>query len=124
MSSDTELLPIGELAERTGTAVSALRYYDEIGLVVPRARVSGQRRFDPDAVGRVSFIRRAQAVGFSLEEIGSILDEDRAQSNKLVEAKLDELSKRRERLDTMIALLGEIRNCDCVVVESCAAESL
>ena len=55
-----DLLPIGEVARSTGLAVSAVRYYDEIGVITASARVGGKRRFDPDTVGRVSFIRRAQ----------------------------------------------------------------
>ncbi len=72
--SSTRLLPIGEVAETTGIAVSALRYYEEIGVISSTARVGGKRRFDPATIGRVSFIQRAKEAGFSLEEIGTILD--------------------------------------------------
>jgi len=113
------LLPIGEVADATGVAVSAVRYYDEIGVITATARVGGKRRFDPDTVGRVSFIRRAQEAGFSLEEIRTILDDAQGGWHDLVEEKLAELSERRDRLDTMIAMLGEIRDCGCEVVASC-----
>jgi MerR family redox-sensitive transcriptional activator SoxR len=114
-----DLLPIGEVATRTGVTVSAVRYYDEIGVIISSARVGGKRRFDPDTVGRVNFIRRAQESGFSLEEIQRILDDERGGWHKLVEAKLEELSQRRDHLDTMISLLAEIRDCGCEVVASC-----
>ena len=48
----TELLTIGEVAEQAGVATSALRYYDELGLLPPATRVSGQRRYRPEAVAR------------------------------------------------------------------------
>ncbi len=117
--SAVALLPIGEVAEATGVAVSAVRYYDEIGVITAATRIGGKRRFDPDTVGRVSFIRRAQEAGFSLEEIRTILDEAQGGWHDLVEAKLTELSERRDRLDTIIAMLAEIRDCGCTAVASC-----
>ena len=100
------LLSIGAVATATGTTVSALRHYDEVGLVEVATRVGGKRRFDSDTVGRVNFIRRAQAVGFSLDEIGQILDDRSGQWHSLVESKLDELTDRRSRLDEMIGRVG------------------
>jgi len=117
--SAAALLPIGEVAESTGVPVSAVRYYDEIGVITATARVGGKRRFDPDTVGRVSFIRRAQEAGFSLDEIRTILDETQGGWHGLVEEKLAELSERRDRLDTMISMLAEIRDCGCDAVASC-----
>ncbi len=117
--SAVALLPIGEVADSAGVAVSAVRYYDEIGVITATARVGGKRRFDPDTVGRVSFIRRAQEAGFSLEEIRTILDETQGGWHDLVENKLVELSERRDRLDTMINMLAEIRDCGCDAVASC-----
>jgi DNA-binding transcriptional MerR regulator len=65
--SDT-LLTIGELACRTGVATSALRYYEELGLLPPSARISGQRRYPESAVGLVGIILLLRDVGFSLAE--------------------------------------------------------
>ena len=119
MSSAAGLLSIGEVAKSTGVTVSAVRYYDEIGVIAASARVGGKRRFSPDTVGRVAFIRRAQEAGFSLEEIGRILDDERGGRRDLIEAKVAELADRRDRLDTMIALLAEISDCGCQAVASC-----
>lgn len=117
--SDLALLPIGEVARNTGVAVSALRYYDQIGVITASTRVGGKRRFDPDTVGRVSFIRRAQEAGFTLDEIRMVLNDEQGGWRGLVEDKMAELSERRDRLDVMIAMLGEIRDCGCEVVASC-----
>ncbi len=117
--SSTRLLPIGEVAETTGIAVSALRYYEEIGVISSAARVGGKRRFDPATIGRVTFIQRAQEVGFSLEEIGTILDDEKDSWRVLVDDKLIELTERKHRLETMISMLAELRECGCGAVSTC-----
>jgi DNA-binding transcriptional MerR regulator len=63
-----EFLTIGELARRTGATTSALRYYDELGLVPPTRRVSGHRRYTVDAVAAVGVVKFLQEVGFTLAE--------------------------------------------------------
>lgn len=117
--SSTDLLAIGEVAKTTGISVSAVRYYEEIGVISSAARVGGKRRFDQATIGRVSFIRRAQEAGFSLEGIGTILDDETGIWRVLVDDKLIELIERRDRLDTMISMLAEIRECGCGAVAAC-----
>ncbi|HKH51642.1 MAG TPA: MerR family transcriptional regulator [Mycobacterium sp.] len=62
------LLAIGELARRAGVSTSALRYYEEFGLLPPPARISGQRSYPESAVGLVGVILLLRDVGFSLAE--------------------------------------------------------
>ncbi len=71
MADDT--LTIGEVAHRTGAAPSALRYYEERGLLTPAARVSGRRRYGPEAVGVVGAILFLADVGFTLSEIEQLM---------------------------------------------------
>jgi DNA-binding transcriptional MerR regulator len=66
-------LTIGELAKRTGVATSALRYYEELGLIPAPVRVSGQRRYPESAVGLVGLILLLRDVGFSLRESKAFL---------------------------------------------------
>ncbi len=115
----TRLLSVGEVARETGMSVSALRYYDDLGLISNTARVGGKRRFEPNIIGRVSFIRRAKEAGFTLEEIGAILDDRAGSWPALVDKKLIELSARRDRLNLMIEMIREIRECGCEAVASC-----
>jgi DNA-binding transcriptional MerR regulator len=82
-------LSIGELAERTGVPASALRYYDDLGLVRPAGRESGRRRYDEDAVSRVGVILVLRDVGFTLAEIAELGDGDRW--HDLAARKLEEL---------------------------------
>ena len=71
----SEPLPIGEFARRAGVAASALRFYEQQGLIAAASRGPGGRRHYPrDALRRVAFVRAAQTVGLSLTEIRSALD--------------------------------------------------
>jgi MerR family transcriptional regulator, redox-sensitive transcriptional activator SoxR len=116
-------LPIGAVAERTGLAISAVRYYDEIGVISAAERVGGKRRFSESTVGRVNFIRRSQDAGFSLDEIRTILDDTRGDWRTVVSEKIDELTARRRELDETLELLTEMRECGCDVVATCTARA-
>ena len=92
-----ETLTIGELARRTGAAPSALRYYEEIGLLAPPVRVSGQRRYGPDAVGVVGAVLFLADVGFTLAEIEQLMAAratDPSSWRELARRKLAELDER------------------------------
>jgi DNA-binding transcriptional MerR regulator len=67
------MLAIGDLSERTGVAITALRYYDELGLVRPTTRVGGQRRYDDEAVKQVGVVLFLRDVGFTLTEISRLV---------------------------------------------------
>lgn len=68
-----DLLTIGEVAERTGVAPSALRFYESKGLIASERSDGNQRRFHRDMLRRISFIKVAQNVGLSLEDIADAL---------------------------------------------------
>ena len=100
---------IGEVSERAGIATSALRYYEDNGLIHSERNSSGHRRYHTDVLRRVSFIRTAQHVGLSLGEIaealGSLPDE------RTPTAKDWDLLARswRPRLDEQITILASAR---------------
>ncbi|TDD26379.1 MerR family transcriptional regulator [Actinomadura sp. KC06] len=68
-----DLLTIGELAKRTGVATSALRYWEDLGLLTPPVRVSGQRRYPPSAVGQIGAILLMRDAGFTLRDLKALL---------------------------------------------------
>jgi len=68
-----QLLTIGELAQRTGVATSALRYYEQLGLMPPTSRISGQRRYGASAVELVGMILFLRDIGFSLGEVSALM---------------------------------------------------
>ena len=69
----TDLLTIGELAARSGFAQSALRYYENLGLITSTRTSGNQRRYERATLRRLAFIRSAQRVGLSLEEITGVV---------------------------------------------------
>lgn len=121
-----EHLTIGETAQRLGISTSALRFYEDRGLIVSSRTSGDQRRYARDVLRRVSFIRAAQQVGLSLREISEGLETlppDRAPSKEDWEAFAE---KWRPRLDEQIATLEGIRDrlascigCGCQTLDSC-----
>jgi MerR family redox-sensitive transcriptional activator SoxR len=120
-------LTIGEVAQRTGVATSALRFYEREGLVAAERSGGGQRRFHRDALRRIAFIRVAQRVGLTLDEIRDALSSlplDHAPTK----ADWARLSRSwRSRLDDQIAVLERLRDeltscigCGCLSLKACA----
>jgi DNA-binding transcriptional MerR regulator len=72
VSTENAAFTIGRLAERTGVPATALRYYDELGLVRPLTREGGRRRYDEAAVAKVGVILVLREVGFTLTEIAEL----------------------------------------------------
>ena len=106
------LLSIGELAERTGVAATALRYYDELALVRPADRASGRRRYTTSAVMEVGVIRLLGEVGFSLAEIGTLVrGGERTVRDDIVDRKLSELTEQLRRIEVARAVLEHARAC-------------
>lgn len=118
-------MTIGELARRAGVRTSTLRYYEEIDLVRPARRVSGRRRYGPDALERMRVVQLAQRSGFTLAEIRVLMaDFDRGRPSRrwkaMARAKLEELDSRADRIDRMRGLLREGIECDCLDLSGCA----
>jgi MerR family redox-sensitive transcriptional activator SoxR len=111
------VLSIGELAARSGVAVSAIRYYEELGLLAPAERVSGRRRFDEAALDRLRAITAAQDAGFQLAEIALLFDGTRR--HDLVEEKLAEVRARIRRLQKVAAALEQAAECGCSSLDHC-----
>jgi MerR family redox-sensitive transcriptional activator SoxR len=109
-----DLLTIGELASRTGVATSALRYYEELGLMPPARRVSGQRRYGDSAVEVVGMILLLRDVGFSLAETKALMA-SRSRSpdawRELARYKLAELDERIARAQVARVALQHALSC-------------
>jgi MerR family redox-sensitive transcriptional activator SoxR len=120
------LMTIGEVAERAGVATSALRFYESEGLIESTRSGGNQRRYHRDVLRRVAFVRAAQRVGLSLDEIrralGSLPD-GRTPTSKdwerlsrswrpVLDARIAELQALRDRLDGCIG-------CGCLSLRAC-----
>jgi MerR family transcriptional regulator, redox-sensitive transcriptional activator SoxR len=117
-------MSIGQIARRTGVAATALRYYEEAGLLPPPPRVHGRRVYDADSVRRIDVLRFAQKAGFSLEEIRTLLRgvESTSLSSRwqtLARAKLSELDVMAQQIEQMRRALQIGLQCGCAVVEEC-----
>lgn len=122
-----ETLTIRALGERTGVAPSALRYYEAEGLIESGRTASGQRRYARETIRRVSFVRAAQQVGLTLDEIRAALATLPARRTPTHDdwAKLS--ASWRPRLDARIAMLERLRDrlhgcigCGCLSLKACA----
>jgi MerR family redox-sensitive transcriptional activator SoxR len=124
---DTRKLTIGEVAERTGVAVSALRFYDAAGFISSTRSEGGQRRFAREVLRRIAFIRAAQTIGLTLEEIQRSLatlplgrTPTKADWTKLSRAwrpRIDEQIQQLERLrDQLTSCIG----CGCLSLQACS----
>jgi MerR family transcriptional regulator, redox-sensitive transcriptional activator SoxR len=120
-------LTIGQLATRSGVATSALRFYESQGLVESVRTTGNQRRYAQPTLRRVAFIRSAQRVGLTLEEVKEALDTlpqgrtpTRADWTRLsrswrprIEEQIERLERLRDRLDSCIG-------CGCLSLRTCA----
>lgn len=121
------LLTIGEVASRAGVAASTLRYYERESLIESSRSDGGQRRYGRDVLRRIAFVRAAQRVGLSLEEIRTALStlpdgrtptaadwEKLSRSwRPLLNRRIEELQRLRDRLDSCIG-------CGCLSLRKCA----
>ncbi len=120
-------LSIGEVAGRAGIATSALRFYEKEGLIHSERSYGNQRRYHRDVLRLVAFIRAAQRVGLTLDEIRAALDtlphgkvptaNDWARLSKswrpLLDRRIEEMQRLRDRLDSCIG-------CGCLSLKTCA----
>ncbi|MGZ4436401.1 MAG: redox-sensitive transcriptional activator SoxR [Nocardioidaceae bacterium] len=123
----TAPLTIGELSARSGVATSALRYYEELGLIASERTAGNQRRYSRATLRRVAFVRSAQRVGLTLDEVAEALatlpagrtptKADWARLSRSwrprLEAQIERLERLRDKLDGCIG-------CGCLSLRTCA----
>ena len=126
MTADDDLLPVGAVAQRSGYAPSALRYYERLGLIASTRSAGNQRRYRRSVLRRLAFIRAARSVGLSLDEVATALD-SLPDARTPTKADWARLSRRwRARLDQQIAALEALRSsldqcigCGCLSLRTC-----
>jgi MerR family transcriptional regulator, redox-sensitive transcriptional activator SoxR len=112
---------IGEVARRTGLRPSAVRYYEERGLIAPDERRSGKRAYSDKTVERLLLILHAKQLGFSLDEIRELLDGfPERRWSKLASEKLAALETMAQRIERLRSSLTKIAGCACRDLETCA----
>jgi MerR family redox-sensitive transcriptional activator SoxR len=123
----TDLLTVGEVSARSGVSASALRYYEAQGLVSATRTAGNQRRYPRHVLRRLAFIRAAQNVGLSLDEIRETLATLPEARTPTVEDWRRLSGSWSSRLDERIAALAKLRDglescigCGCLSLERCA----
>lgn len=126
MAPDHVELTVGQLAERSGVAVSALHFYEKQGLISSRRTTGNQRRYRRDALRRVALIRIAQRVGISLAEVRSALAElpenrtpNRADWERLSRRWHDDLEERIADLERLRDRFTDCIGCGCLSIDRC-----
>jgi len=111
----TQTLTTGETAERAGVNVQTVRYYERRGLLPEPPRTSGGfRQYKPEHVDRIRFIKRAQELGFTLDEAGELLDlratpeADRADVRAVAQEKQEEIRRKIRDLQRMQSTLDDL----------------
>jgi MerR family transcriptional regulator, redox-sensitive transcriptional activator SoxR len=119
-------LTVGELAKRSGVATSALRFYEDAGLIQASRNVSGHRRYRREVIRRVAFIVFAQRVGLSLEEVREELAKlprdrvpERSDWEELSSSWTRRIDERIAELQRLRASLTECIGCGCLSLERC-----
>jgi DNA-binding transcriptional MerR regulator len=136
---NTNALPIGALAERTGCNVPTIRYYEEIGLLPPAARTAGGHRVYSDAdLHRLLFIRRCREFGFPIEQVRALLaltddgDKNCMEARDLAQAHLDVVREKLREMKSLERSLAQfVTSCNaacaggpasaCIILEDLAS---
>lgn len=118
-------LSISDVARRFGLRPSALRYYEQIGIISPPPRSGGQRRYDATALHRLAVVQRGRQLGFTLAEILELFVGFQAETaaserwQRLSARKLAELDATLARIKSMKRLLRRMQRCGCRTLEQC-----
>ncbi|MEX3011897.1 MerR family DNA-binding transcriptional regulator [Hoeflea sp. TYP-13] len=111
--ANIDILDIGEVAHLTGTSASALRYYEELGLIQSIGRRGLRRIFDGNVVNQLALIELGRSAGFTLQEIleMGIANDDFGVDRDKVSQKAEELEVQMKRLADLTALLRHVAHC-------------
>ena len=118
-------MPISEVARVFGLRTSAIRYYEQIGILPAPMRRNGQRRYDNSALFRLAVVQRARETGFTLEEIRELFfgfppgTRPPKRWHQLSQRKIAELRERMNRLKQMETLLKRVEHCRCAALDEC-----
>jgi len=124
-SGVAEDLAISDVARAFGLRASAIRYYEQIGILPPPMRKNGRRRYNNSVLFRLAVVQRARETGFTLEEIRELFfgfppgTRPPKRWHQLSQRKIAELRNRMRRLKLMETLLKRVEDCRCDALEEC-----
>lgn len=107
-----KLLDIGDVASKSGVQPSALRFYEEAGLIAPAARHGLRRQYDSEVLRQLKLIAMGKSAGFSLEDIAGMFGRDGLQlSRPAMHQRADEIDRQIRELTTLSILLRHVAEC-------------
>ncbi|WP_409299369.1 MerR family transcriptional regulator [Peribacillus sp. SCS-26] len=118
-------LSIGELAKKAKVNPSAIRFFESIGILPKPPRVNGQRRYTPEVIDRLKFIKMAQLAGFTNQEISLLLEGFEEQVSpserwtQMANTKCTELEEQKKHIDAMLVVLKNGLKCECRTWSEC-----
>lgn len=116
---------ISQVARQFGLRASALRYYEQIGLLRPIPRVAGERRYDQAAIERLAVIAAGRRAGLSIKELGGLFSRLRSGASvnqawrELAARKIDDLEQVKQQIGKTQDALRRLRDCKCSSIEMC-----
>src|ERR1043166_3956324 len=125
-----EDMAISDVARVFGLRTSAIRYYEQIGILPSPMRKNGRRRYDNSALFRLAVVQRARETGFTLEEIRELFfgfppgTPPPKRWHQLSQRKIEELRERIKRLKAMETLLKRVEDCRCDALDECGEKIL
>jgi MerR family redox-sensitive transcriptional activator SoxR len=126
----SENLAISDVARVFGLRTSAIRYYEQIGILPPAMRKNGRRRYNNSALFRLAVVHRARETGFTLEEIRELFfgfppgTPPPKRWHQLSQRKIAELRDQMKRLKLMETLLKRVEDCRCDALDECGEKIL
>jgi len=123
-------LAISEVARVFGLRTSAIRYYEQIGILPPPLRKNGQRCYDKSVLYRLAVVQRGREMGFTLDEIRELFfgfepgTSPPKRWHQVSKRKIAELRNRMKRLKMMETLLKRMEKCHCAALEECGEKLL
>jgi MerR family transcriptional regulator, redox-sensitive transcriptional activator SoxR len=124
LKSSPELVPIGEVARRSGRAASSIRWYEEIGLLPTAVRRGGRRHYPPEILRTLAVVETAQRAGLSLDEVRLLLEAQQGEEaverlRDVAERRLPELIASIERAELVRGWLEDAARCCCPTLDDC-----
>jgi MerR family transcriptional regulator, redox-sensitive transcriptional activator SoxR len=124
LKSSPDLLSIGEVARRSGRAASAIRWYEEVGLLPPAVRRGGRRHYPPEILRTLAVVDTAQRAGLGLDEVRVLLDAPQGEKaterlREVAERRLPELVASIERAEVVRGWLEDAARCCCPTLDDC-----
>jgi DNA-binding transcriptional MerR regulator len=120
-------MSIGEVARRSGTPITTLRFYERSGLIDPPPRAGGQRRYEPSVLMRLMVIRFCRISGLSIDDIRTVVTDrtsNRRATKQIVRQHIETIDRQLAQLELSRRMMTAALDCVCPTVDSCSCGAM